>query len=879
MILSGCFFRVIITPPTIALIAPADNAIDQPTTLLLTWEATAGAAQNRRDTEVTLSGYRVYFARSTEEYGEPENTTEKQMQKTGLALNTPYKWKVIAIQSDGQATESAEWTITTQGPHYTSPTIALISPVNEATGQATEVTLTWVATPGAQINTGERDASIAEYLVYFDLQDSGFGSPATVTSHQQQRTNLAYGSTYKWQVVAIQSDGQRATSAEWTFATVDRLYGAPEIALIAPGNGEMNQPRTLTLTWNATPGEQTNQGERENAIEEYRVYFARRGDRYGEPERVIRTQIEKASLDYGIRYKWKVTAVQSDGKQTTSAERTFTTANRLYGAPEIALTGPSSGATDQATAVTLTWVATPGAQTNVGERVASLTEFRVFHAKTGEAYASPVTTTDNSYELTNLATNTEYTYKVQAVQSDGKTAETPEATLMTRTGPIVRYNASGDYQRSYHYLSVAINEANGKDIIEVDGGTLLNNETKQVAIAGAEVTIRSSDETPFTIDMIQQDRVFDITGGASVTMSEAIITGGATASGRHGGGVSLTGSSTLTTRNATIASNTANNGGGVYVNNGTFNAINTAITSNTASNANGGGVYVTDGTFNATDTTIASNTVKGTFRYGGGVYVTNGTFNAVDATITANMAINSANCGGVYVYTNGVFNAENTTITSNTANDQRGSCGGVYVREGTFNATGTMIASNSAGFGSGVFVHNGTATAVDTVIASNTAVVGGGVYVNTGVFTAIHTTIAVNTVTPDNNGDYGNGSGVFVYDGTFTATDRTLIASNTATNDGGGVYLGLSAIFNADSVTIQGNGATAGSGGGIYLTPSQAGIYTSGNLWTAVNKPNAFSVSGAGVIHDDPQNYPDDPVQVFDNTALSSPNTHQMGIE
>ena len=608
----------------------------------------------------------------------------------------------------------------------------------------------------------------------------------------------------------------------------------------------------------------------------YRVYFARSTEAYGEPENTTEKQIQKTGLELNTQYKWKVIVVQSCGQTAESEEWTFTTQDPHYASPTIALISPVSGATDQATTVTLTWVATPGAQTNVGQRAPSLTEFRVYQAKTGEAYSSPATTTNDSYELTNLATNTEYTYKVEALQSDGKTAETPEATFMTRSGTVVRYNAAGEYQKSYHQLSAAVNEANGKDTIEVDGGTLLNNETKQITIAGTEVTIRSSSETPFTIDMLQQDRVFEITGGASVTMSRLVITGGAAAAGTHGGGVSITGFSMLTTRHATIASNTANNGGAVYVSNGAFTTINTTIASNTANNGNGGGVYVTNGTFNADNATIALNTVKGTFRYGGGVYVTNGSFNAVNTTVTSNTAINSANCGGVYVYTNGSFNAVNTTITSNTAHNQRGNCGGVYVRGGTFTATGTTIASNSAGFGSGVFVDNGTFTAVYATITLNTAIVGGGVYVTNGTFNAIHTTIATNTAIPDDNGDYGDGAGVFVNDGTFTATDSTLIASNTASNNGGGVYLGTSATFNADSITIQGNEASIGSGGGIYWGAGT--IHTLTAAWSPkADQQDAFSVSVTGAITVPPDT--EHPVQVTGNTAPNNPGTHQMRCE
>jgi hypothetical protein len=708
VVLSGCFLRVTITSPTIALITPADHTLELPLVLLLTWEATPGTAQNNK-TIVTITGYRVYFARSDETYGDPENTADKQLQKTGLALNTQYKWKVIVVQSDGQTTESAEQTFKTQVLHYASPTIALISPANGATTQATELTLTWIATPGDQTNVGERDATVDEYLIYFATSTAVFGTPENTTATQYPLSSLAYGTTYKWQVVAIQSDGKYATSTEQNFTTFAALYAAPAIALATPENGATGQATELTLTWVATPGAQTNVGVRDASITEYLVYFGLQGSGYGNPVNVTSNQQQKTNLTYGQTYKWQVVAIQSDGQRVTSSERTFTTADRLYGAPEIALTAPANGATDRNIRVTISWEATPGYQTNTGERAASFKEFWIYHAKTGEIFPLPVTAANNSYELTNLATNTEYTFKVRAIQSDWKTVETPEATFMTRSGPIVRYNEEGHYQKSYHKLSDAISEANGKDIIEVDGGTLLNNETKQVTIAGKEVTIRSSDETPFTIDMTgKNDRVFEITEGASVTMCRLVITGGA--KGSNGGGVYLAVGSKLTTRHATIVSNA------------TF----------------------------------------GTDHHGGGVCIENG-----------------------------FFVAESTLIASNTA----ASCGG------------------------GVLLDGG---------------------------------------------------------GTFTATDTT-IASNTAAAAGGGVYVN-SGNFNANSVTIRGNLAAEGQGGGIIGRPGQGWINTSGIRWAENNKSNAFSVSATGVIHDDPQNYPNDPVQVFDNTAPTDTGTNQLGF-
>jgi hypothetical protein len=1034
-VLTGCFFRVIITSPSVVLVAPADNALGQPTTFLLTWEATPGTAQNSKKVAVSIVEFRVYMAKYDEPYGEPETITDKEIEKTGLNFHTRYKWKVVAVQSDGQKAESEERSFTTEeryeapeitlltpedgeliletelilsweatagadstvpernsaisGYHiyitedgqeydapyetqekslalsglnddtlyrwkvevvqsdgqttlseertftisevqYGIPRIALQTPVNCAIDQPRTLTLTWVATPGEQTNIGDRENAIVEYWVYFAKCCDGYGEPERVTEPQIEKRFLCYGVQYHWKVMAVQSDGQRKTSKERSFRTVDREYALPEIALLSPADGATNQATELMLTWVATPGEQTNIGERGASITGYDIYLATDTGNYGTPESTSVTGYHLTGLAYGTTYKWKVEAVQSDGQRAASAERTLTTQTARYATPTIAFTSPLPGATDQDLRVTITWDATPGDQMDVSPRAANFSEFKIFHAEAGEDYPStPATTAAYTYELTNLASNTEYKYKVQAVQSDGKTGETPEATFMTGNRVVKRYDQHYVFQKSYNILSIALDEANNKDIIEVDGGTELTNETERITIAGTEVTIRSSNETPFTIDMLGLDGVFGITGGASVTMNRLVITGGAT---EVGGGLYISDTSTLTTRDATITSNTATgNGAGVFVYNATFNAntgtliaANTAalqgggasvnigtinaegatIASNTATD--GGGVSVYMGTLNTEDTTIASNTAA----KGGGVYVTEGLFDANTGTfITANNVTEEG--GGAYVLL-ATVNASGVTIASNTASNNGG---GVYVFSGTFNANaGVIIASNASvnifgsGKGGGAWLGTfGTFNASETTIDENTANYGGGVYVDMyGTFNAYaETVIATNTATYSGGGVYvynaafntfgtiiasntalfftqgegiGGGGGVYVCSGTFTATDNTLIASNTANLCGGGVLAESTffpCTFNANSVTIRGNQATNRQGGGIFLIDI-AVAQTFDAPWSGTGpRWNAFSVSDTGVISDSPV-VPSDPVQVYDNIAPNDAVTNQM---
>ena len=107
-----------------------------------------------------------------------------------------------------------------------------------------------------------------------------------------------------------------------------------------------------------------------------------------------------------------------------------------------------------------------------------------------------------------------------------------------------------------------------------------------------------------------------------------------------------------------IYSNTAEYGGGVQVNGGTFEMSGGEITNNKAKS--GAGVYVGDGTFTMSGTAeIRSNIAD----YGGGLYISSGTFTMSSGKITNNTAKSG---GGVYNRV--TFTISGGEITGNKAN-------------------------------------------------------------------------------------------------------------------------------------------------------------------------------------------------------------------
>lgn len=148
--------------------------------------------------------------------------------------------------------------------------------------------------------------------------------------------------------------------------------------------------------------------------------------------------------------------------------------------------------------------------------------------------------------------------------------------------------------------------------------------------------------------------------------------------GMTGSGVNVLSGGVFHMYGGSISGNTADNGGGVYVGDGTFTMSGNAsvkdntASGNTADQGNGGGVYVYSGTFTMNDTASvsgnkATNNKTTNTTYGGGVCVksTNSTFTMNDkASITGNTATNG---GGVDV-SGGKFNMSGGSITRNIGN-------------------------------------------------------------------------------------------------------------------------------------------------------------------------------------------------------------------
>ncbi len=258
-----------------------------------------------------------------------------------------------------------------------------------------------------------------------------------------------------------------------------------------------------------------------------------------------------------------------------------------------------------------------------------------------------------------------------------------------------------------------------------------------------------------------QFRIFAISGAETdVRLERLTIRNGRapdSSTGSDGGGIALTGGSTLTIIESTLSDNQAGNGGDSGSRGG--------------AGGDGGGIFQADGVLTLVDSTLSNNqagsggtggsSFGGRGGAGGGVFSSNGILTVVRTTLSDNQAGNggtSANIGG-----------------------SGGAGGGISVSSGTLTIAESTLARNQTGdggsgtnfggrggAGGSIFQAGGTLVLTNSTLSGNQTGVGGAGSVNT---------------------DGGDGGGIYIIDGAVTVTNSTLQGNQvTGSGIGGGIY-------------------------------------------------------------------------------------------
>ncbi len=244
----------------------------------------------------------------------------------------------------------------------------------------------------------------------------------------------------------------------------------------------------------------------------------------------------------------------------------------------------------------------------------------------------------------------------------------------------------------------------------------------------------------------------------------------------------------------------------------------------------GAGASVIDGTLQMTDVSITGMaSASAALRDGAGLHARNATVVLDAVTVSSN--ISTTEGGGLF------FNDSDVTLRGVTVSDNRGrSGGGIHLVDSNFTALGLTVDGNTANANGGGISRVGTSARFelrDSEITENDGKTGGGLYLagtlddpaalssvvlsaNTAeIGGGIHSAIGLRGVAVDIDGNEATaGSG----GGLYTTAKLELIGGsvddNAATGNGGGLYLGDGADLR--DLGASGN-TTEGNGGGIYV--------------------------------------------------------------
>ena len=199
-------------------------------------------------------------------------------------------------------------------------------------------------------------------------------------------------------------------------------------------------------------------------------------------------------------------------------------------------------------------------------------------------------------------------------------------------------------------------------------------------LIGRNLTIRGPGAGILAISGGNAGRVFDVSKGVSVTISNLTIKNGEPGEGYPNGGA-IYNEGTLTLINSAISGNTALFGGGID-NEGTLTLINSAISGNSASNLYAGGGGIANGLFNAhAQATLVNSAISGNTAYGddasgsayGGGIANSGTLTLTNSTVSGNTA---STVGGGIGYGGGIANSGTLTLINSTVSGDSASTGG-----------------------------------------------------------------------------------------------------------------------------------------------------------------------------------------------------------
>ena len=367
-------------PSVPALLAPANAAVNQATTVTFRWSKPTPPATSYRlqvGTDATFNTGIVY---------NDSTLTDTSKAVSGLLNNTTYYWRVNAKSQGGTSNFSGTFSFTTIVAAPAAP--SLVSPANNALDQNTSLRFTWTrsafaATYRLQVAT---DQTFATGIVF---NDSTLADSTTLAS------GMLYNTTYYWRVNAKNVGGTGAYSMVYQFKT---LTADPTIPVqLSPANGATNQATTVTVRWTRPAGASSFHLQLGTD-----PTFAT-GKIIDNPA-AVDTFASASGLTFLTTYYWRVNADNVGGTSPYSPVWSFGVGIPIPA--QVTLVSPANGAVSGSDSVKLVWrKSSPG----IDKYQLDLAVDSLFNFKTTDS-----TLTDSSKVVKGLANNTKYFWRLRA---------------------------------------------------------------------------------------------------------------------------------------------------------------------------------------------------------------------------------------------------------------------------------------------------------------------------------------------------------------------------------------------------------------------------------------------------------------------------------
>jgi predicted outer membrane repeat protein len=194
---------------------------------------------------------------------------------------------------------------------------------------------------------------------------------------------------------------------------------------------------------------------------------------------------------------------------------------------------------------------------------------------------------------------------------------------------------------------------------------------------------------------------------------------------------------------------------------------------------------------------------------GAGVYNNNGALSVVESVIEDNHT--SGDGGGIYSVNGGRLSLQDSTVRGNSA---VGGGGGIF-QSGTAKIRGSTISANAADNGGGIY-NTGELVLVDSTLSGNNATTdGGGIYSDIHTF-LYNTSVIGNIADVDHDANGGVGGGMYAEPGARYVVVNSLIAGNAVSGgfidedcDGTFELYGFNLFGDVTGCTFSGDGGSA----------------------------------------------------------------------